>query len=158
MTLALRDPSLLRTQCYVDGAFVGEPADVVRNPATGEELALFPALDGTAAKATVDAAARAFKPWSRRLAKERSAILRNWFDLLIANREDLALILTSEQGKPLAEALGEIDYAASYVEFYAEEAKRIAGETLPSHRADGRIMVLRQPTGVVAAITPWNFP
>ncbi|CDP53804.1 Succinate-semialdehyde dehydrogenase [NADP+] [Devosia sp. DBB001] len=158
MALALRDPSLLRTQCYVDGAFVGEPVDVVRNPATGEELARVPALDGAAAKATVDAAARAFKPWSRRLAKERSAILRKWFDLLIANREDLALILTSEQGKPLAEALGEIDYAASYVEFYAEEAKRIAGETLPSHRADGRIMVLRQPTGVVAAITPWNFP
>ncbi|QMV00464.1 succinate-semialdehyde dehydrogenase [Devosia sp. D6-9] len=158
MTLSLRDPSLLRTQCYVDGAFVGEPADVVRNPAIGEELARVPALDGAAAKATVDAAARAFKPWSRRLAKERSAILRKWFDLLIANREDLALILTSEQGKPLAEALGEIDYAASYVEFYAEEAKRIAGETLPSHRTDGRIMVLRQPTGVVAAITPWNFP
>ncbi|KFL25729.1 succinate-semialdehyde dehydrogenase [Devosia sp. 17-2-E-8] len=158
MALALRDSSLLRAQCYVDGAFVGEPADVVRNPATGAELALVPALDGAAAKAAVDAAARAFKPWSRRLAKERSAILRKWFDLLIANREDLALILTSEQGKPLAEALGEIDYAASYVEFYAEEAKRIAGETLPSHRADGRIMVLRQPTGVVAAITPWNFP
>ena len=158
MPLALRDPSLLRNQCYLGGAFVGEPVEPVDNPATGEELARVPALDAKAATAAVEAAAQAFKPWSRRLAKERSGILRRWFDLLIANRDDLALILTSEQGKPLAEALGEIDYAASYVEFYAEEAKRVSGETLPSHRADGRIMVLRQPTGVVAAITPWNFP
>lgn len=158
MPLALRDPSLLRNQCYLGGAFVGEPVEPVDNPATGEELARVPALDAKAATAAVEAAAQAFRPWSRRLAKERSGILRRWFDLLIANRDDLALILTSEQGKPLTEALGEIDYAASYVEFYAEEAKRVAGETLPSHRADGRIMVLRQPTGVVAAITPWNFP
>jgi len=158
MPLALRDPSLLRNQCYLGGAFVGEPVEPVDNPATGEELARVPALDAKAATAAVEAAAQAFKPWSRRLAKERSGILRRWFDLLIANRDDLALILTSEQGKPLAEALGEIDYAASYVEFYAEEAKRVSGETLPSHRVDGRIMVLRQPTGVVAAITPWNFP
>ena len=102
--------------------------------------------------------AAAFHPWADKTAKERSAVLRKWFDLVLANRHDLATILTSEQGKPLVEALGEIDYAASYIEFYAEEAKRVAGELLPSHRADARIMVLRQPIGVVAAITPWNFP
>ena len=158
MTIALIDPLLLRTQCYVNGAFIGSGATPVTNPATGEELALVPAFGAVEATAAVEAAAAAFKPWSARLAKERANILRGWFDLIVANRDDLALILTSEQGKPLAEAKGEIDYAASYVEFYAEEAKRIAGETLPSHRSDGRILVLRQATGVVAAITPWNFP
>src|SRR5918994_583593 len=96
--------------------------------------------------------------WTGETAKERSAILRRWFDLMIANRDDLALIMTSEQGKPLAEARGEVEYAASFVEFYAEEAKRVYGETIPSHRADARIIVIRQPIGVVAAITPWNFP
>ncbi|SMQ85493.1 succinate semialdehyde dehydrogenase [Devosia lucknowensis] len=116
--------------------------------------------NGGASLATeaVEAAAHAFAGWSRRTVKDRAAILRKWFDLIIPNRQDLARILTSEQGKPIAEALGEIDYAAAYIEFYAEEAKRVAGELLPSHRADARIMVLRQPIGVVAAITPWNFP
>ena len=131
---------------------------MVDNPATGEELARVPAFGAAETTAAVEAASRAFKPWAKRLAKERATILRRWFDLIVANRDDLGAILTAEQGKPLAEAKGEIDYAASFVEFYAEEAKRIAGETLPSHRADGRIIVLRQPTGVVAAITPWNFP
>jgi succinate-semialdehyde dehydrogenase/glutarate-semialdehyde dehydrogenase len=158
MQLNLRDPSLLKNQCYVDGAFTGTPVDVVDNPATGEELARVPAFAAAETTIAVEAASRAFKPWAKRLAKERSLIMRRWFDLIIANRDDLAAILTAEQGKPLAEAKGEIDYAASFVEFYAEEAKRIAGETLPSHRADGRIIVLRQPIGVLAAITPWNFP
>jgi succinate-semialdehyde dehydrogenase/glutarate-semialdehyde dehydrogenase len=158
MTLTLKDPTLLRSQCYVDGAFLGEGVVDVTNPATGAVIAKVPNFLETEATEAVEAAARAFKPWGAKTAKERSAIIRNWFNLIIANREDLALILTSEQGKPLSEALGEIDYAAAYVEFYAEEAKRIAGETLPSHRADGRILVIRQPVGVVAAITPWNFP
>jgi succinate-semialdehyde dehydrogenase/glutarate-semialdehyde dehydrogenase len=106
----------------------------------------------------VEAAAAAFKPWAARLAKERSAILRKWFELIMANRDDLALIMTSEQGKPLAEASGEVAYAASFVEYYAEEAKRIYGETIPSPFAASRIMVIRQPIGVMTAITPWNFP
>jgi succinate-semialdehyde dehydrogenase/glutarate-semialdehyde dehydrogenase len=158
MTLTLNDPSLLRSQCYVNGVFVGEGETPVTNPATGVELARVPAFGAAEATEAVERAREAFGPWSTRVAKERSNILRRWFDLIVENRDDLAVILTSEQGKPLAEAKGEIDYAAAYIEFYAEEAKRIAGETLPSHRADGRILVLRQATGVVAAITPWNFP
>ena len=154
----LSDPSLLRNQAYIDGKFTGTPEVPVTNPATGDTLALVPNFGAAEATAAVDAAAKAFHPWADRTAKDRSALLRKWFDLILANRQDLATILTSEQGKPYAEALGEIDYAASYIEFYAEEAKRVAGELLPSHRADARIMVLRQPVGVVAAITPWNFP
>ena len=154
----LSDPSLLRSQAYIDGKFTGTSEVPVTNPATGDTLALVPNFGAAEATAAVDAAARAFRPWADRTAKDRSALLRKWFDLILDNRQDLATILTSEQGKPYAEALGEIDYAASYIEFYAEEAKRVAGELLPSHRADARIMVLRQPVGVVAAITPWNFP
>ncbi|MCK0197720.1 NAD-dependent succinate-semialdehyde dehydrogenase [Ancylobacter sp. 6x-1] len=157
-SLPLKDPDLLRRQCFIDGAWVGEGGFEVHNPATGAVVGMVPRLGADEAVAAVEAAQRAFKPWAAKTAKERSALLRRWFDLIIANRDDLALILTSEQGKPLAEARGEIDYAAAYVEFYAEEAKRIAGETLPSHRADARILVVRQATGVVAAITPWNFP
>ncbi len=155
---ALTDPTLLRSQSFIDGQFTGEAALAVTNPANGEILARVPNHGAAEATIAVDAAAKAFHPWAARTAKDRSAVLRKWFELVMANRTDLATILTSEQGKPLAEALGEIDYAASYIEFYAEEAKRVAGELLPSHRADARIMVLRQPIGVVAAITPWNFP
>ncbi len=155
---ALKDILLFRQQALIDGAFIGEPEVAVSNPANGQRLGAVPNFGAAEAERAVDAAARAFKPWAAKMAKERSAVLRKWFDLVFANREDLATILTSEQGKPLAEALGEIDYAASYIEFYAEEAKRIAGEILPSHRKDARITVLRQPIGVVAAITPWNFP
>jgi succinate-semialdehyde dehydrogenase/glutarate-semialdehyde dehydrogenase len=158
MPLALADAALLRSQCYVDGRFVGDGAIPVTNPATGAELARVPRLGAEAATAAVEAADRAFPAWAALTAKERARLLRRWFDLMMAAREDLAAILTAEQGKPIAEALGEIDYAAAFIEFYAEEAKRVAGETLPSHRADGRILVLRQPVGVVAAITPWNFP
>ncbi|MDR3438729.1 NAD-dependent succinate-semialdehyde dehydrogenase [Telmatospirillum sp.] len=154
----LADRTLLSDRCYVDGAFVGEPADPVTNPATAEVIVSVPRFGEAETVAAVEAASRAFKPWAAKTAKERSNLLRRWFDLIIANRADLALILTTEQGKPLAEALGEIDYAAAYIEFYAEEAKRVAGETLPAHRADARALVLRQPVGVVAAITPWNFP
>ncbi|MCX5479873.1 NAD-dependent succinate-semialdehyde dehydrogenase [Kaistia geumhonensis] len=158
MSLDLIDPTLLKEQCYVDGAWVGTGESEVTNPATGAVIARVPRFGADEATAAVDAAAAAFKPWGARTAKERSKLIRQWYERIMAHRDDLALILTSEQGKPLAEAKGEIDYAASYIEFYAEEAKRIAGETLPSHRADARILVLRQPTGVVGAITPWNFP
>ena len=154
----LTDPTLLRSQSYINGQFTGETSMAVTNPATGDVIALVPHLGAADATTAVEAAAAAFHPWAARTAKDRGAILRKWFELIVANRSDLATILTSEQGKPFAEALGEIDYAASYVEFYAEEAKRIAGELLPAHRTDARIMVLRQPIGVVAAITPWNFP
>ena len=156
--LKLADPALLREQCFIDGAWLGAAADPIVNPATGRVLARVPDLGVAETTLAIEAAQRAFKPWSKKLAKERAVILRKWFDLMIAHRDDLALILTSEQGKPLAEARGEIEYAAAFVEYYAEEAKRVYGETIPAHRADARILVLRQPIGVVAAITPWNFP
>jgi len=156
--LPLSDTALLRHLCLVDGEFVGQPVDPVENPADGELIANVPRFGADEATGAVEAAKRAFPAWAARTAKQRSAILRRWFDLMTEHRHDLARILTAEQGKPLAEALGEIDYAAAYIEFYAEEAKRIAGEILPSHRSDARILVMRQAIGVVAAITPWNFP
>jgi succinate-semialdehyde dehydrogenase/glutarate-semialdehyde dehydrogenase len=154
----LSDTSLLKSRCYLNGEFEGTPSIDVTNPSDGSILGQVPDEGADTATRAVEAAASAFPGWSRRTAKERASVLRRWFDLIIANKHDLATILTSEQGKPLAEAIGEIEYAAAYVEFYAEEAKRVAGELLPAHRADSRIMVLRQPIGVVAAITPWNFP
>jgi succinate-semialdehyde dehydrogenase / glutarate-semialdehyde dehydrogenase len=156
--MKLKDPSLLVERCYVGGAWVGEPAQPIDNPATGKIIAHVPRFGAAETKAAIEQAEAAFKGWSRKTAKERSAVLRRWFDLMLANKDDIALIMTSEQGKPLAEARGEVEYAASFVEFYAEEAKRIYGETIPSPRADSRIVVIRQPIGVVAAITPWNFP
>ena len=156
--LQLADPALLREQCMIDGKWVGAAALVVDNPATGAVIARVPDFGAAETTLAIEAAHRAFKPWSKKLVKERAGILRKWFDLIMANKEDLAMILTSEQGKPLAEARGEIEYAAGFVEYYAEEAKRIYGETMPSHRADARILVLRQAIGVVACITPWNFP
>lgn len=146
------------SQCLINGQWVGAGDIPVTNPATGEELARVPRFGGVEARQAIAAAEAAFPAWSGRLAKDRSQILRRWFDLVMADQERLAGILTAEQGKPLAEARGEIAYAASYIEFYAEEAKRINGETIPSHIKDGRIVVLKQPVGVVAAITPWNFP
>jgi succinate-semialdehyde dehydrogenase/glutarate-semialdehyde dehydrogenase len=154
----LNDPGLLRDKMLIDGVFGGDPVLEVRNPATGAVLALVPNGGAAEAAAAVEAAARAQKPWAALTAKQRGAILRRWFELILAARDDLALIMTSEQGKPLAEARGEIDYAASFIEFYAEEAKRIYGEIIPSPWPDARILTLRQPIGVVTAITPWNFP
>ncbi|MBJ6987773.1 NAD-dependent succinate-semialdehyde dehydrogenase [Devosia sp. MC521] len=154
----LSDPSLLVSKNLINGVFIGNEERAVTNPANGTFLAHVPNFGAAEATEAVEAASAAFHAWAARTAKDRAAILRRWFDLIIANREDIATILTAEQGKPIAEARGEVDYAASYIEFYAEEAKRIAGEILPSHRSDARIMVLRQPIGVVAAITPWNFP
>lgn len=156
--LQLADTRLLKEQAYIDGKFVGEPVDAVEDPATGTIVGRVPRLGTAEATAAVEAAATAFPSWSRRPAKERSQILRRWFDLISASSDDLARLLTAEQGKPFAEAQDEIRYGAAYVEYYAEEAKRVRGEILPSHRADARIMVACQPVGVVAAITPWNFP
>ncbi|MGO8777566.1 MAG: NAD-dependent succinate-semialdehyde dehydrogenase [Rhodomicrobium sp.] len=151
-------PSLIRQQCMVDGRWIGEPETAVYNPATGAAIARVPNFGATETKAAVEAAHRAFPGWSGRLAKERSGILRRWFDLQLRHAEELAQLMTAEQGKPLAEARGEVAYGASFVEFYAEEAKRIYGETIPTHKKGGRIIVHKHPIGVVGAITPWNFP
>lgn len=156
--MTLHDTFLLREQCLIGGEWTGATADPVVNPATGDVIARVPRFGEDEARAAVAAASAALPDWSRRLAKERATLLRAWFELILANKEDLAFLMTSEQGKPLAEARGEVEYAASFVEFYAEEARRIYGETIPSHRTDARILVTRQPIGVVAAITPWNFP
>jgi succinate-semialdehyde dehydrogenase/glutarate-semialdehyde dehydrogenase len=154
----LKDPSLLKEACYIDGAWVGTPVFAVNNPATGIELAKLPQLGAEETTRAVEAAERAFPAWAKHTAKQRSNILRKWFELIIANREDLALILTSEQGKPLAEALGEVDIGGAYVEFFAEEARRVYGETIPTQRSDARLLAIKQPIGVCGAITPWNFP
>ncbi len=144
--------------CLIGGEWQGKPLDPVVNPADESIIALIPRAGAEEAAAAVEAAATAFGTWSKTLTKSRSLILRRWFNLVMEHREALANILTREQGKPLAEAMAEIDYAASYVDFYAEESTRLFGEMIPPHRADARVMVVREPVGVVAAITPWNFP
>jgi succinate-semialdehyde dehydrogenase/glutarate-semialdehyde dehydrogenase len=158
---SLRDNALLRNQCYVNGRWIdagdGRRQDVI-NPARGATITSVPLLDGAATRAAVEAAAAAFPAWAARTAKERAVILRRWYDLMLANQEDLATLMTAEQGKPLVEARGEIVYAAAFVDWFAEEGRRLYGDVIPGHQADKRILVLRQPVGVVAAITPWNFP
>lgn len=162
MTLAtrLKDKALLKTRCFIDGQWVGAEAPQidVTDPATGEVIATVPSLGAKETREAIEAAHRAQKEWAARPAKERAAVLRRWFDLMMENQDDLAAILTAEQGKPLTEAKGEIAYAASFVEYYAEEAKRIYGSIVPAPTNDRRIVVLKQPIGVCAAITPWNFP
>jgi succinate-semialdehyde dehydrogenase/glutarate-semialdehyde dehydrogenase len=150
--------TLLKTQGYIDGAWVGTPSLPVLDKATGEEIARVPDMGATETNTAIEAAHRAFKPWAARLAKDRSKILRRWYELILEHADELALLLTKEQGKPLPEAKGEILYGAGFVELFAEEAKRVYGETIPSHKADARIVIMKQPLGVVAAITPWNFP
>lgn len=159
--VALKNPSLLRDACLLDGAWVGADDGAivdVTNPANGSVVGTVPSMGAAETERAIAAAARAFPAWSARPAKERAAILRRWFELLVANADDLAALMTAEQGKPLAEARGEALYAASFVEWFAEEAKRVYGETIPAPTQDKRIIVLRQPIGVTAAITPWNFP
>lgn len=159
--LILKDPALLANACLINGQWVpaGSGATIaVTNPATGAVVGKVPSLSAEEVEAVIGYANAAFKPWAQRPAKERSEILRKWFNLLIENADDLAAILTAEQGKPLSEARGEIVYAASFIEWFAEEAKRIYGDTIPAPQADKRITVIRQPVGVTAAITPWNFP
>jgi succinate-semialdehyde dehydrogenase/glutarate-semialdehyde dehydrogenase len=156
----LNETQLLREACFIDGVWI-DNANAwidVDDPATGETIGRVPDLGAEHAQAAIDAAERAMPAWAALTAKERANILRRWYDLIMAHQELLARLLTREQGKPLAEAKGEIAYAASFIEWFAEEAKRVYGEVIPGHIADKRIVVLKQPIGVVAAITPWNFP
>ncbi len=157
----LKDPSLLETRAYVAGEWSnaddGKTFDVV-NPARGDVIAQVADLSRAEVARAIAAAAVAMKDWAARPAKERAQIMRRWFDLMMANQDDLGTILTAEMGKPLAEAKGEIAYGASFIEWFGEEAKRVYGETIPGHMADKRLTVIRQPIGVVGSITPWNFP
>jgi succinate-semialdehyde dehydrogenase / glutarate-semialdehyde dehydrogenase len=160
-TPRLKDPSLLRERCLVGGEWIAA-ADgasfAVRNPATGAELARVPRLDAAATRRAIESAQAAFADWRQRTAKERAAILRRWHELILAHQDDLAALMTAEQGKPVAEARGEIAYAASFIEWFAEEGKRVYGDVIPSPWPDRRILVTKEPVGVCAAITPWNFP
>ena len=155
----LRDAKLFRQAAYVDGKWIEKDKTIdVDNPATGEVLGTVPQLDAADTTRAIEAAERAFPAWRAKTAKERAIILRRWFDLMLANQEDLARLMTLEQGKPLTEAKGETVYAASFLEWFGEEAKRVYGDTIPQHQPDKRIVVLKEPVGVVACITPWNFP
>src|SRR6202051_1974782 len=159
--MQLHDQKLFRQQCYVDGKWadaLNRGTIPVTNPATGEVLGTVPRMGAEETRQAIEAADKALPAWRARTAKERAQILRKWFDLMMANQDDLANLMTAERGKPLAESKGEIAYAASFIEWFAEEAKRMYGDVIPGHQADKRILVLRQPVGVVAAITPWNFP
>jgi succinate-semialdehyde dehydrogenase/glutarate-semialdehyde dehydrogenase len=161
VTALLADKALLRVDGYIAGAW--RPAQngrrfTVENPATGAQLAMVADQGPAETEEAIAAASAAWKPWAEKTAKERSAVLRRWFTLIMASQADLAAICTAECGKPIAESMGEVAYGASFIEWFAEEAKRAYGDIVPTHRADGRILVLRQSVGVVGAITPWNFP
>lgn len=159
--MQLKDPSLFRQQAYLDGEWCdadGGGTHAVANPATGETIGSVPLMGAAETRRAIAAADDAWRQWRRKTAKERSIILRKWNDLMLANLDDLALIMTTEQGKPLAESRGEIAYAASFIEWFAEEGKRAGGDTIPSPTPGTRIVVVKEPIGVCAAITPWNFP
>ena len=161
ITTELKDQTLFREAAFIDGQWLGAKSGktfAVDNPATGEIIANVPDLAAPETRDAIEAAHRAFPSWSKKTAKERAVILRKWFDLILANQEDLARLMTLEQGKPLAEARAEVAYAGAFIEWFAEEGKRIYGDTIPQHQPDKRIVVIKQPVGVVAAITPWNFP
>ncbi|MBM7062511.1 NADP-dependent succinate-semialdehyde dehydrogenase [Pseudomonas sp. UL073] len=159
--MQLKDATLFRQQAYIDGTW--QDADSgqtikVNNPATGEILGTVPKMGAAETRRAIEAADKALPAWRALTAKERATKLRKWFELMMANQDDLGRLMTLEQGKPLAEAKGEIAYAASFIEWFAEEGKRVYGDTIPGHQADKRIIVIKQPIGVTAAITPWNFP
>jgi succinate-semialdehyde dehydrogenase / glutarate-semialdehyde dehydrogenase len=159
--MQLKDPGLLRSHCFIDGQWVGADNGAtteVRNPATGALVSRVPNAGAAETQRAIDAAVRAFPAWSARTADERARVLRRWYELMLAHQEDLAVLMTSEQGKPLTESRGEIGYAASFIDWFAEEARRVYGMTIPSPWPDKRIVVTREPVGVCAAITPWNFP
>ncbi|MCB1679052.1 MAG: NAD-dependent succinate-semialdehyde dehydrogenase [Halioglobus sp.] len=161
MTLSLSDPELLRSQAYIDGQWSGaDNGDTlaVTNPASGQEIIEVAKVGAAETARAIAAAARAMRDWQRTPAKHRAGILRRWFDLLLQHQEDLARIMTAEQGKPLTESRGEIAYGAAFVEWFGEQAKRVDGDVIPGPSPDQRIVCIRQPVGVVAAITPWNFP
>ncbi|MBA4096338.1 MAG: succinate-semialdehyde dehydrogenase I [Rhodospirillum sp.] len=159
--LSLKDPSLFRQQCYINGQWAdadsGKTIDVT-NPATGEVLGTIPNMGTAETRRAIEAASAAWAGWRKKTAKERANILRKLFNLMMENQEDLAILMTAEQGKPMAESKGEIAYAASFIEWFAEEGKRTYGDVIPAHAPDKRIVVTKEPVGVVAAITPWNFP
>lgn len=159
--MQLKDPTLLRQQAYINGAWLdadnGETHPVT-NPATGEHLGTIPMMGAAETRRAIEAANAAWPAWRKKTAKERAAVLRKWYDLIMANADDLALLMTTEQGKPLAEAKGEVAFGASFIEWFAEEAKRVHGDTLASPWPDRRLIVTKEPIGVCAAITPWNFP
>jgi len=161
VTLQLKDPTLLRQRSYIDGQWVDADSrgtlDVI-NPATREKIGTVPKMGAAETRRAIEAASAALPAWSKKTAKERATILRRWYDLMLTHQDDLATIMTAEQGKPLAESKGEVLYSASFLEWFGEEGKRLYGDIIPGHQADKRILVLRQPVGVVAAITPWNFP
>jgi succinate-semialdehyde dehydrogenase/glutarate-semialdehyde dehydrogenase len=159
--MKLTDSKLLRDLCFIDGGWSAADGGAtldVKNPASGKSLGTIPNMGASETKRAIAAAGAALPAWRARTAKERAVIMRRWFELMIAHQEDLATLMTAEQGKPLAESKTEIAYSASFIEWFAEEAKRLYGDIIPGHQGDKRIMVLRQPVGVVAAITPWNFP
>ncbi|HKQ84947.1 MAG TPA: NADP-dependent succinate-semialdehyde dehydrogenase [Steroidobacteraceae bacterium] len=159
--MKLHDSRLLREQCFIDGEWRNADTGAtvfVTNPATGERLGSVPMMGTAETRRAIEAAHAALATWKATTAKERATVLRRWFDLMMSHQDDLATIMTAEQGKPLAESKGEIAYAASFIEWFAEEGKRLYGDVIPSHAPDKRILVIRQPVGVVAAITPWNFP
>src|SRR5215467_3647080 len=159
--VTLQDSRLFRQACFINGVWITSQQNAtinVDNPATGEILGTVPKLGTAETRAAIDAANAAFPAWSRKTGKERAAVLRRWFDLMMENQDDLARLMTLEQGKPLSESKGEVAYAAAFLEWFGEEAKRVYGDTIPGHQADKRIVVLKQPIGVVACITPWNFP
>ncbi|SOC30688.1 NAD-dependent succinate-semialdehyde dehydrogenase [Thalassospira xiamenensis] len=159
--VSLKDPSLFTQQAYIGGEWVDAPdgkTEQVTNPATGEVLGTVPVLGRDAVAHAIEVAEKAQKQWKKRTAKERSAILMKWYDLMMENQEDLACLMTAEQGKPLAESRGEIAYASSFLQWFAEEGKRIYGDVIPAFAPGRRVVVLKEPVGVCAAITPWNFP
>jgi succinate-semialdehyde dehydrogenase/glutarate-semialdehyde dehydrogenase len=159
--LLLKDPDLFRQQAYIGGRWCDADSGAtvkVNNPATGETLGSVPMMTANETRRAIEAAKNAFIDWSRKPAKERSILLRRWHDLIMSNVDDLGALMTAEQGKPLAEAKGEVAYAASFIEWFGEEAKRVYGDTIPSPWSDRRLVVIKQPIGVCAAITPWNFP
>ena len=159
--MQLNDPTLFRQQAMINGRWRDASSKetlAVTNPANGQQLGSVPKMGAAETREAIDAAAGALPAWRALTAKERSAILRRWFELMMEHQDDLARLMTLEQGKPLAEAKGEISYAASFIEWFAEEGKRIYGDTIPGHQADKRLLVIKQPIGVTAAITPWNFP
>lgn len=159
--ISLSDPKLFRQACYIDGAWIeAGPSGAIKvdNPATGEIIGTVPRFGAAETRQAIEAADRALDGWRRKTAKERAVVVRRWFDLMMANQEDLARLMTLEQGKPLVESRGEVVYAAGFLEWFGEEAKRIYGDTIPPHQPDKRIVVIKQPVGVVACITPWNFP
>ncbi|HWG79167.1 MAG TPA: aldehyde dehydrogenase family protein, partial [Stellaceae bacterium] len=159
--MKLKDSKLFRQQCYIDGKWVeadNRESIPVNNPADNSILGTVPKMGADETRRAIEAAERALPEWRARTGKERAAVLRKLYELMIENQEDLAQLMTAEQGKPLTESRGEIVYAASFIEWFGEEGKRVYGDTIPGHMRDKRIVVLKQPIGVCAAITPWNFP